>query len=244
MFLGVLVGGIIIAGIILFILPVSWRKEEKIPSLFMPNTQVFKEEIINLPAPRFKGEMSLEEAILKRRSRRDYQEKSLTLEQISQILWAAQGITEEETGFRSAPSAGALYPLEIYIVVGGKGVKELKESVYHFIPQGHKIEKKKEGDLRQDLMRACLDQSSVAQAPIVLIITAEYERTTQKYGDRGKQYVHMEAGHAAQNIYLQVESLGLATVTIGSFDGEEIGKILNLPPNYTSLYVMPLGYPR
>lgn len=236
MFLGVLVGGIIIAGIILFILPV--------PSLFMPNTQVLKEEIINLPMPRFKGEMSLEEAILKRRSRRDYQEKSLTLEQISQILWAGQGITEEKTGFRSAPSAGALYPLEIYIVVGGKGVKELKESVYHFIPQGHKIEKKKAGDLRQDLMRACLDQSSVAQAPVVLIITAEYERTTQKYGERGRQYIHMEAGHAAQNIYLQVESLGLTTVTIGSFDEGEIGKILNLPENYTSLYVMPIGYPR
>lgn len=200
--------------------------------------------IIALPQPRLKGEISVEEAILKRRSRREYQDKSLNLGELSQILWAGQGITDEKTGFRSAPSAGALYPLDIYLVVGEKGVKELPAGVYHFIPKEHKIERLLVGDLRQALMKASAGQSFIAQAPVVLVLTGEYERTTVKYGERGKQYVHQEAGHAAQNIFLQVESLGLGTVTIGAFDEEEIIKILTLPKTHRPLYVMPVGHPK
>lgn len=207
-------------------------------------TQKADQKVILLPEPKLKGEMSLEETILKRRSRRDYQDKSLNLEQVSQILWAGQGITNEETGFRSAPSAGALYPLDIYLVVGEKGVEGLVAGVYHFVPSGHKIEKMLSGDLRERIMRASLAQSFIAQAPIVLIITGEYERTTKKYGERGEQYVHMEVGHVGQNIYLQAEALGLATVTVGAFNEEEIVEILNLPQTYKPLYVMPIGYPR
>lgn len=217
----------------------QFRKENQ--SAVPPSPQVSRENIISLPQPALKGKTSLEETILKRRSKREYAKESLTLKQVSQILWAGQGITDEKTGFRSVPSAGALYPLDIYLVVGRDGVKDLAEGVYHFSPQGHKLEKILTGDLREPLMEACLNQSFIAQAPIVLVITGEYERTTVKYGERGKQYVHQEAGHAAQNIYLQVEGLDLGTVTIGAFDEEEIKKILNLPQTHQPLYIMPAG---
>lgn len=207
----------------------------------MPNPQASHKNIINLPQPELKGKMSLEEVIFKRRSRREYTKESLTLEQVSQILWSGQGITDEKTGFRSSPSAGALYPLDIYLVVGEKGVKDLEAGVYHFTSKEHKVEKLKSGDLREALMKASAGQSFIAQAPVVLVITGEYERTTVKYGERGKQYVHQEAGHTAQNIYLQIEGLGLGTVTIGAFDEEEIIKILGLPQTYRPLYVMPVG---
>jgi SagB-type dehydrogenase family enzyme len=197
---------------------------------------------IALPDPRLKGEMSLEEAIIKRRSRRDFRDFPLTLGEISQVLWAAQGITGE-TGLRAAPSAGALYPLDLYLVVGKEGVGGLGEGVYHYLPQSHSLEPTLEGDVRQTVARLSLQQMSIAEAPLSLLITAEYERTTGKYGDRGVRYVHMEAGHAGQNVYLQAEALGLGTVTIGAFQDEEISKSLNLPPAHRLLYVMPIGHP-
>ncbi len=216
----------------------KFRKENK-PAMQTP--QVPHKNIIDLPQPELKGKISLEEVISERRSRREYAPESLTLAQVSQILWSGQGITDEKTGFRSSPSAGALYPLDIYLVVGRNGVGDLSEGVYHFLPKGQKLEKILTGDLRESLTKASLNQSFIAQAPMVLIITGEYERTTVKYGERGKQYVHQEAGHTAQNIYLQVESLGLGTVTIGAFDEEEIINILNLPQTYRPLYIMPVG---
>ncbi len=197
---------------------------------------------IPLPGPRLKGEMTLEEAILKRRSRRDFKDPPLTLEEFSQILWAAQGITDR-TGLRAAPSAGALYPLDLYLVVGRQGVEGLGEAVYHYLPQSHSLEATLEGDVRQTLARLCAQQMFIAEAPLSLVITAEYERTTKKYGDRGMRYVHMEAGHVGQNVYLQAEALGLGTVTVGAFQDEEISQALNLPPSYRPLYVMPVGHP-
>jgi len=164
----------------------------------------------------------------------------LTLEEVSQILWAAQGITDS-TGLRAAPSAGALYPLDVYVVVGSQGVEGLEEGVYHYLPQSHSLEPTLEGDVRQTLANLSIRQMFIAQAPLSLLITAEYERTTGKYGDRGVRYVHMEAGHVGQNVYLQAEALGLGTVTVGAFQDEEISRALNLPPNYMPLYVMPTG---
>lgn len=216
----------------------KFQKENK---LAMSTPQVPHKNIIDLPQPELKGKMSLEDAIFKRRSRREYTQESLTLAQVSQILWSGQGVTDEKTGFRSSPSAGALYPLDIYLVVGRSGVGDLLEGVYHFLPQGQKLEKILTGDFRELLMKASLNQSFIAEAPVVLVITGEYERTTVKYGEPGRQYVHQEAGHAAQNIYLQVESLGLGTVTIGAFDEEEIINILNLSQTHRPLYVMPVG---
>ncbi|MBU2592520.1 SagB/ThcOx family dehydrogenase [Patescibacteria group bacterium] len=216
-------------------------KFQKGNKVAMSTPQAPHKNIIDLPQPELKGKMSLEEVIFKRRSRREYTQESLTLAQVSQILWSGQGITDEKTGFRSSPSAGALYPLDIYLVVGRNGVEDLPEGVYHFLPQGQKLEKISTEDLRESLTKASLNQSFIAQAPMVLVITGEYERTMVKYGERGRQYVHQEAGHTAQNIYLQVESLGLGTVTIGAFNEEEIINILDLPSTHHPLYVMPVG---
>jgi SagB-type dehydrogenase family enzyme len=194
-----------------------------------------------LPAPRLKGEMSLEEAISRRRSRREFRASPLALEQVSQILWAAQGVTNRE-GLRAAPSAGALCPLDVYLAVGGQAVEGLAEGVHHYDPEGHALERILEGDVRQTLARLAV-QTFIAEAPVVLVITGEYERTSWKYGDRATRYVHMEAGHAAQNVYLQAEALGLGTVVAGSFQVEAVSQALGLPAGHRPLYMMPIGYP-
>jgi SagB-type dehydrogenase family enzyme len=218
--------------------------EEEAPATPTPSPVPTTEETptIALPAPRLKGDMSLEEAILNRRSRRDFRDSPLTLGEISQVLWAAQGITDG-AGHRAAPSAGALCPLDLYLVVGKGGVEGLGEGVYHYLPHSHSLEPTLEGDVRQTLAQLSLQQMAIAEAPLSLLITAEYERTTGKYGDRGVRYVHMEAGHAGQNVYLQAEALRLGTVTIGAFQDEEISKALHLPPGSSPLYVMPIGHP-
>jgi SagB-type dehydrogenase family enzyme len=244
----VIVLGIIIfvclatAGFALFFPFLRFPQKDQAITVPTPTNQFFQEDIIGLPPAKVSGSVSLEETILKRRSQREYTKESLSLDQISQILWAGQGITEEKMGFRSVPSAGALYPLDIYVAVGEGRVEGLMTGVYQFLPKEHNIKFLQKGDVREPLMKASLGQTFIAQAPVVLIITGEYERTTVKYGERGKQYVHMEAGHAAQNIYLQVESLGLGTVTVGAFIEEEISKILNLPKTHRPLYIMPVGH--
>ena len=199
------------------------------------------EKTISLPKPKISGELSVEEAIKRRRSRRDFKDKALTLGQISQILWSAQGITDKEKGLRSAPSAGALYPLELYLVVSENGVENLEAEVYHFSPSENNLKRVVDGDFRQDLAEAGLGQSAIRQAPASIVITAIYERTTQKYGDRGEKYVHAEVGHAGQNIYLQVEALGLGTVVIGAFNDERVKEILGVVEE-EPLYIMPVGH--
>ena len=191
------------------------------------------EEVIYLPEPKTVGEMSLEETIKKRRSVRSFDDKELNLEQISQILWAAQGITDEK-GYRSAPSAGALYPLEVYVVK--------KDGVFHYIPEEHKMEIILEGDIRKKLKEICLGQQWVEDAPVDIIITGVYKRTTIKYGDRGIRYVYLEAGTACQNILLQAVSLGLGAVPVGAFRDNQIQEILNLSKDETPLFVIPIGY--
>lgn len=197
-----------------------------------------------LPEPKFKGEVSLEETISKRRSRRNFLNKPLPLNEISQILWAAQGVTDKSLGFRTVPSAGALYPLEIYLIVKEKGVEGLEVGVYHYQPQDHSLKPYFKDYSHQDFVRACLSQEACELAPVCLVIAAEYERTTAKYGERGKRYVEIEVGHVGQNIYLQAEALGLGTVTIGAFIDEEISRVLNLPSSHKPLYIMPIGYPK
>jgi SagB-type dehydrogenase family enzyme len=206
-----------------------------------PTPGIETEDGIPLPEPALKGEMSLEEAILRRRSRRDFEDSPLTVREISQMLWAAQGITEPG-GLRAAPSAGALYPLDLYLVAGKQGVDGLGEGVYHYLPQTHSLEPGLEGDIRETVAELASGQMFIAEAPVILVITAEYERTTQKYGDRGVRYVHMEAGHVGQNVYLEVEALGLGTVTVGAFLDAELSQTLDLPPNQDPLYVMPIGH--
>jgi SagB-type dehydrogenase family enzyme len=195
-------------------------------------------EVITLPEPRYDSDVSLEQALLARRSIRDYSDGALTLAELSQILWAAQGITDP-SGKRTAPSAGALYPLEVYIVVGD--VEGLPEGIYKYRPDSHTLARVGEGDQRQALSHAALSQEYVQQGAIDIVIMAVYERVTGKYGDRGARYVYMEAGHAAQNVCLQVVALKLGAVTIGAFDDDDVKKILGAAADEEPLYILPVG---
>lgn len=192
---------------------------------------------VKLPEPRFESDISVEEAFLKRRSEREYANSPLTLENVSQLLWAAQGITDPR-GFRTAPSAGGLYPLELYIVVGN--VENLPVGVYKYKTDAHELLKLGENDVREQLAVAS-GQSWVKEGAVCVVISAVYERTTQKYGERGIRYVHMEAGHAAQNIYLQAVALDLGTVTVGGFSSEAVKGIMGMPENEEPLYLIPVG---
>ena len=191
-----------------------------------------------LPAPRREGPLSVEGALASRRSVRSYRAESLTLEELAQLLWAAQGITAEWGG-RTAPSAGATYPLEVFAVVGR--VEGVRPGVYQYRPEGHSLVRRRDGDLRAELARAALGQAWVREAPLVLVIAAQYERTTRRYGDRGIRYVHIEVGHVGQNIYLQAEALGLGTVAVGAFSDEEVKKVLGIEEE--PLMIMPVGRP-
>ena len=193
---------------------------------------------VPLPEPRLKSAVSLEETLLQRRSTREYADEALTLEEVSQLLWAAQGVTAEWGG-RTAPSAGALYPLETYLVVGN--VENLAPGVYKYKPERHELVKVKDDDVREELAKASLGQSWVKEGAIDIVIAAVYERTTRKYGDRGVRYVHMEAGHAAQNICLQATALDLGIVTVGAFYDDRVRETMGIPENETPLYVIPVG---
>jgi len=195
-------------------------------------------EKIRLPEPRHESNLSIEETLLRRRSIREYQDVPLTLTDVSQLLWAAQGITDP-AGFRTAPSAGATYPLEVYLVVGD--VKNLSAGVYRYEPREHMLIQVLKGDRREELSHAALGQEWVRKGAISIVFTAIYERTTGRYGDRGIRYAHMEVGHAGQNVHLQAVSLNLGTVVVGAFHDEEVKRILNLPVNERPLYIMPVG---
>jgi SagB-type dehydrogenase family enzyme len=195
-----------------------------------------------LPAPIEDSDVSVEAAIANRRSRREYGERVLSRHELGQLLWATQGITERTTGFRAAPSAGALYPLEVYVVVGDPGVEALENGVYRYLPEDHELVRGSTGSVQSELRAAALDQESVGAAAIDIVVCAVDERTTQKYGERGRRrYVPMEAGHAGENLYLQAESLGLATVSIGAFHDERVRDIVGVPANQRPLYIFPVG---
>lgn len=204
----------------------------------MSNAVDNTQEPIKLPGPAYDGKTSLEQALKERRSIRQYKNLPITLSDLSQLLWAAQGISGSG-GRRTAPSAGALYPLEVYIFAGNVG--DLPAGIYLYKPRDHGLLKIADGDNRIALCRAALGQSPIKNAAAVLVISAVYERVTIKYGERGIRYVHMEAGHAAQNVFLQAVSLGLGTVVIGAFHDEEVRTVLRLPEGEQPLYIMPVG---
>jgi SagB-type dehydrogenase family enzyme len=193
---------------------------------------------VRLPEPRQDGTMSLEAALRKRRSVREYASGALTLGEVSQLLWAAQGITDPQ-GLRTAPSAGALYPLEVYLVANR--VQELRAGVYHYRPRGNELDLLNEGDVHDLTAAAALGQECVRDAAAVLVFTAVYERTTHKYGQRGIRYVHMEAGHAAQNVCLQAVALGLGAVTVGAFEDRLVKRLPGFPAAEEPLYLLPVG---
>jgi len=196
------------------------------------------EMITKLPEPKLSSEVSLEQALLERRSVREFADAPLSLEEVSQLLWAAQGITSGWGG-RTAPSAGALYPLELYVVVGN--VDGLAQGVYRYRPGRHELATVGAGDKRSKLAEAALGQEWVEEAAIDIVVTAVYERTTSKYGERGIRYVHMEAGHAAQNLYLQAAAMDLGMVTVGAFYDDKVSEILGVTEDETPLYIIPVG---
>lgn len=197
--------------------------------------------VTKLPAARTQGGASLERTLAERRSVRDFRNEALSLADVSQILWAAQGITSPR-GFRTAPSAGALYPLEVYLVAGR--VEGLEEGVYRYRPSGHELLKVFQGDRRTNLAAAALNQSWVGEAPASVVIGAVFERTTGKYRERGVRYVFMEAGHAAQNVCLQAVACGLGSVVVGAFQDREVKQLLRMSISEEPLAIIPFGRTR
>ncbi len=194
------------------------------------------ENIVQLPLPQQKGKMSLEEALARRRSVREFTREALTERELSQLLWAAQGMTRPD-GLRTAPSAGALYPLELYVATA--------KGFYHYEVSRHRLMQLSDRDLRAAMRRAALDQEVITQAPAVFVIAAVYERTSRKYGaTRTPRYVHMEVGHAAENLLLEAVALGLGGVPVGAFEDDAIRNALSLPVDHRPLYLIPLGHPR
>jgi len=196
---------------------------------------------VSLPEPRLESEVSVEEALAGRRSVRTYADAPLSLDEVAQLLWAAQGITGSG-GRRTAPSAGALYPLEVYLAVGE--VEGLDAGLYRYLPDSHELALLRREDVREALAETALSQDWMQEGAVTFIITAVYERSTVKYGERGVRYTDMEAGHAAQNLYLQAEALGLGMVTVGAFNDEQVGSILGIPEEETPLYLIPVGRER
>lgn len=190
---------------------------------------------VQLPAPARRGGLSVEDAIAGRRSVRAFAADPLDLGAISQLLWAAQGLTSPE-GQRAAPSAGACYPLALLLVCAA--------GVFRYEPGSHSLTKTQAEDLRMALADAALGQHFVAEAPVVLVFAATYECTTSRYGERGRRYVHIDLGHAGQNLHLQAVSLGLASVPVGAFHDDAVARVLDLPPDQAPLYLIPVGRPR
>ena len=186
--------------------------------------------------------MSVEEAIARRRSTRYFSEEPLSLEELSQLLWSLQGVTGGKA-FRSTPSAGAIFPLEIFAVVGGFGMTALPPGIYLYVPSEHAMAPRYRGDARFQLTGAAYAQDSINTAPLSLVIAADYERTRARYRNRTERYVHMEAGHAAQNLYLQATALGLGTVAVAAFDDNAVKQAVGLPENLQPLYILPVGCP-
>lgn len=196
---------------------------------------------IKLPQPIFRG-ISVEEAILRRRSIREYSDEPLKLFEVSHILFSAQGITGEEDRFylRAAPSAGALYPIEIYPIV--HNVDGLEKGIYHYNVKEHSLELIKKGDFRRDIYVAGLYQESLLEAAMVIVYSAVFRRTTYKYGERGYRYVYIEAGHIAQNVALQCVSLGVSSCVIGAFFDDMVDKLLELDTKEEgSVYIQTIG---
>jgi SagB-type dehydrogenase family enzyme len=201
-------------------------------------TTVSLKGTLHLPSPLDESTISIEKALRERRSQREYRQVPLSLEEVGQLLWAAQGITHGR-GFRTAPSAGALYPLETYLVAGK--VTNLPSGVYRYLPHGHQLVPVLSGDMRERLCSASLNQEPVCSAPAAIVFSAVFARSTGKYGRRGIRYAHMEAGAAAQNISLQAVSLELGTVVIGAFDDDQVREVLSMPAKEDPLLIMPVG---
>lgn len=241
MVFSILLGVFIVIYVLLLITPITERVESV--------EYVVEDNVIYLPPPRKLTNITVEEAILLRRSIREYTEDPIRLEHLSMILWGAYGITDPR-GFRASPSAGATYPLELYVVIGEKGVVVengvyLKPGVYRYDVNRHLLILIKEGDFRRELAEAALGQTWVREAPVNIVVFAVFERTTRIYGERGEvRYVPMEVGHLGQNIYLLTTALGYGTVVVGAFYDNSVHEIIGAGGEETPMYIIPIGKPR
>jgi len=213
-----------------------YEPSEPTPKVIEPMTQAG--EIIALPPPRLDSDYSLERTLRERRTVRTFGKAPLTLAEVAQLLWAAQGVTSTP-GLRTAPSAGALYPLEVYLLAGH--VNGLAAGVYQYAPEQHGLKRHLAGDRRSELAAAALGQSWVQQAAAVIVFTAAEARITWKYRERGIRYLYIEAGHAAQNVLLQAVACGLSAAVVGAFDDRRVEQTLQLPKQERVLYLTPVG---
>ena len=197
------------------------------------------DEGVSLPPARPASAVSVEEALARRRAVREFADTGLSLADVAQLVWAAQGITHSE-GRRTAPSAGALYPLEVFVIAGN--VAGLPAGVYHYEPKAHRLAGTVSGDLRRGLASAALHQAWIADAPAIIVVAAVHRWTRAKYGDRAERYVPIEAGHAAQNLCLQAVALGLGTTIVGAFADAEVKRLLGFAEE-EPLVLIPVGTP-
>jgi SagB-type dehydrogenase family enzyme len=202
----------------------------------------FKEATMKLRPPKTDGTVSVERAIKQRRTIRSFTPETLNLNQFSQLLWSAQGITGNDGFKRAAPSAGALYPMDVYAVVGRSSVEQIEAGVYHYEPNGHALSNITMEDVRERVAKASLSQMWMARAPLNTVIAAEFSRITVKYKERGIRYAMIEAGHIAQNLFLQAEALRLKAAIVGAFHDNELIDILKIPRSHEPLLIMPIGY--
>jgi SagB-type dehydrogenase family enzyme len=194
-----------------------------------------KNKIIDLPEPEFGGSMTVAEAVARRRSHRAFAEWALSVEQVSQLCWAAQGVTDEGEGLRASPSAGGLFPMTMFVAD--------REGLYEYLPHDHALRQIIEGDIRPQLQAASLGQACVGNAPLCLAITADIKHLATKYGKRAERYCILEAGHIAQNVFLQARAMDLVGVPVGAYEDDQVAAALKLPTNLTVFYLLPLGYP-
>ena len=195
---------------------------------------------IQLPEPNYNGNITLEQALRRRRSVRNYTGESLKLEELSQLLWAGQGLTGGG-GTRTSPSAGGLFPVQMYAVVDN--VHNLGKGIYKYDGETHSIFPVGSGDKRSELAEAALRQECIMKCAVAIVITADISKTAWKYGERAERYVFMEAGHVSQNINLQATAIGLGTVAVGAFFDDSVKSVLKLSANLRPLYIMPVGRP-
>ncbi len=198
-------------------------------------------QTVELPSPIAVSETSIEETLWQRKSVREYEKKGLTLQDVGQILWSSYGVNAPRGGGRTVPSAGAIYPLNFYLVA--REVEVIEPGVYRYLPQAGSLSEIVAGTVSHELALACSGQDFVEKAPACLVFAADLTKMAEKYGRRGELYVYYEVGHAGENVYLQVQSLGLGTVAVGAFDEAAVGNLLGLAQEERVLYLMPFGIP-
>lgn len=245
----ILLPGFIIFGLVLIVFGVTnlLSSNDNDPKKLNKKTtnNMELQEVINLPEPVFSGEMSIEQGLKERRSHRNFSNKALSLQEVSQILWSAYGVSDAESfagiKLKTAPSAGATYPLEIYLLAGN--VDGLAPGLYKYHAEENKLELFLKGDIRKEVSEACLGQRMLNDAPATIIYNVVFERIAERYGDRGiERYVYMDIGHSSQNVYLQATALGMGTCAVGAFNDSQLEKVITPPEDEVVMYLMPFGY--